>query len=70
MKPTKSPVPGTTSPYDNFYDREAEEAVCGAIILESQAVNCLLTQSAHNPYNFSVPSHRSFVSVGLRISLS
>lgn len=38
MKPTKSPAPGTTSPYDNFYDREAEEAVCGAIILESQAI--------------------------------
>ena len=38
MEPKKKPDRDTTSPCDGFYDKEAEEAVIGAIILESQAI--------------------------------
>ena len=38
MEPKKKPGHDTTSPCDGFYDKEAEEAVIGAIILESQAI--------------------------------
>lgn len=38
MEQKKNPGHDTTTRYDSFYDKEAEEAVCGAIILETQAI--------------------------------
>lgn len=38
MEQKKSRSHDITSPCDSFYDKKAEEAVCGAIILESQAI--------------------------------
>ena len=38
MEQKKNPGRDITIRYDSLYDKEAEEAVCGAIILESQAI--------------------------------